>query len=101
MVQRFSVSFCRLESVSTVNGCRFHVGFLFACRNGILELGDEKILVDMRDGFLYQLSRVEIHRICILVVDIAPERLKFLLIEVLVQLILENLRFISVVNHVV
>ena len=55
----------------------------------------------MCDCFLNQLITVEFYGISIFVIDIIPERLKFLLVEVVIQCILLNLCLMAIGDHII
>lgn len=74
---------------------------LLAGGNGILQLCHEHLIINMRDCFSNQFITVEFYGISIFVVNIIPKRLELLLVEVIIQCILLNLRLMAIGDHII
>ena len=64
---------------------------LLALGHGVLQLGDEHLLVDVPDCLGDELLAVERDGVRVLVVDVTPEGLELLLVEVVVERVLTDL----------
>ena len=74
---------------------------LLAAGNGILQLCHEHLVINMRDCLSNQLITVKFYGISIFVVNIIPKHLEFLLVEVIIQCILLNLRLMAIRDHII
>lgn len=74
---------------------------LLALGHGVLQLGDEHLLVDVPDRLVDELLAVERDGVRVLVVDVTPEGLELLLVEVVVERVLTDLGLVAVAYHAV
>lgn len=67
----------------------------------ILQLCHEHLIVNMCDCFTDQFITVKFYGISIFVINIIPKRLELLLVEVIIQCILLNLRLMAIGDHII
>ena len=70
-------------------------------RGRILQFGNKQVFVDAGNRLLNQLLRLKADGIGILVVDISPQGLELFFVEIVIQRVLLDLRFMAIGDHIV
>lgn len=100
MAKGLGAGFGGFEGIAPSHFVTVHLRLLLAHGGGVLKLRDHQLVVHMGDGLLNKLFAVEGHRVGVLAVDLVPEGLEFLLIEVVVEGIVLDLGIVAVGDHI-
>ena len=107
----YGTAFYTLQGISLTRFCceagsifqciRIYIILLLTCGDGILQLCYEHFIINMCNCLSNQFIAVELYGISIFVIDIIPECLELLLVEVVIQCVFLNLRFMAIGDHII
>ena len=100
VLQGLGTSLSGLEGITTFYFVLIHLRFLLTHRSGVLQLRNNQLVLNMSNSFLNQLFTIKRNRISILVVDVVPKCLEFLLIEIIIQRVVRHLGIVTIGDHI-